>query len=159
MKYMVLLHISSSIFEMGMYRNLKLWVDLRMLYNASQGGFLRNWSYVMLFRFGQNIRGMVALNDEMLESHDVNSLKTISEARDDIFPDDARRQQRVLINAAFQWHCPASVCTAADRACQKENCKTYLRLFFERISWELAEYYPRRRSWEQPCHTLGVAQL
>ena len=101
----------------------------------------------------------MALNDEMLESHDVNSLKTISEARDDIFPDDARRQQRVLINAAFQWHCPACVCTAADRACQKENCKTYLRLFFERISWELAEYYPRRRSWEQPCHTLGVAQL
>ena len=68
---MFLLHISSSIFEMGMYRNLKLWVDLRMLYSASHdGGFLRNWSYVMLFRFGQNIRGMVALNDEMLESHD-----------------------------------------------------------------------------------------
>ena len=62
-----------------------------MLYSASHdGGFLRNWSYVMLFRFGQNIRGMVALNDEMLESHAGELFENIFGAGDDIFPDDAQ---------------------------------------------------------------------
>ena len=44
----------------------------------------------MLFRFGQNIREMVALNDEMLESHAGELFENIFEASDDIFPDDAQ---------------------------------------------------------------------
>ena len=44
----------------------------------------------MLFRFGQNIREMVALNDEMLKSHAGQLLENIFEASDDIFPDDAQ---------------------------------------------------------------------
>ena len=44
----------------------------------------------MLFQFGQNIRAMVAVNDEMLESHAGELFENIFDAGDDIFPDDAR---------------------------------------------------------------------
>ena len=144
---------------MVMYRNLKLLVEIRrrMFHRTSDSEEQEFWDVVSVWPEHQGRNGGAEWWNVRITRREL--FENISEARDDIFPDDARRQQRVLINAAFQWHCPACVCTAADRACQKENCKTYLRLFFERISWELAEYYPRRRSWEQPCHTLGVAQL